>query len=370
MIKIAVVGLGKMGISHFSIVNAHPEVETVVCDASRIILDGIGKYTGVRTFRDYDAMLETAAPDAVVIATPSRLHAPMVRGALERGIHVFCEKPFCLDWRESEDLARLAAEKGLVSQVGYHCRYVGAFQEMRRLVDAGAIGEITHVLAETYGPVVLKPKGSTWRTSRVEGGGCLYDYAAHPINLVNWCFGVPDQISGTVMNGIFSADTDDEVYSTFTYRSGLSVQLSVNWSDASHRKMSTRMTLTGPGGRISADRQEVQAYLRAPVPGLDGYGEGWSVKYTTELTAPVRFYLRGEEYSAQIEDFIEAVAAAKAGTGAASRSPNGFAGAAETDRIIALMLADRERERAALEPAEAARPPARRRGWFGSRRAG
>ena len=57
---------------------------------------------------------------------------------------------------------------------------------MKRLVDAGAIGRITHVLAEAYGPVVLKRQGSTWRTERTEGGGCLYDYAAHPINLVNW----------------------------------------------------------------------------------------------------------------------------------------------------------------------------------------
>ena len=40
--------------------------------------------------------------DAVMVVTPSRLHGPMVRKALEAGLHVFCEKPFCLDWRESE----------------------------------------------------------------------------------------------------------------------------------------------------------------------------------------------------------------------------------------------------------------------------
>lgn len=358
MIKIAVVGLGKMGISHFAIVNSHPEVQTVVCDASKIILDGIAKYTGVETWRDYDAMLAGAGLDAVIIATPSRLHAPMVRKALERGLHVFCEKPFCLDWRESEALARLAESRGRVNQVGYHYRYVGAFAAMKRLVDAGAIGRITHVLAEAYGPVVLRPKGSTWRTSRVEGGGCLYDYAAHPVDLVNWCFGPPAQVSGTVMNSIFSADTDDEVYSTFTYASGLSVQLSVNWSDESQRKMSTRMTLTGTRGRVHADRQELQAYLREPCPGLPDYRQGWNVRYTTELSEPVRFYLRGEEYSAQIDDFVEAVA------GRPARALNGFAGAAETDRIIALMLADRDRERAEIAPVRAAREAPRRR-WFG-----
>ena len=105
MVKIGVAGLGKMGISHFSIVNSHPQTQVDVCDSSRTVLDVLGRYTGARVWRDYDAMLEEAGLDAVIVATPSRLHGPMVRKALERGLHVFCEKPFCLDWREAEELA-------------------------------------------------------------------------------------------------------------------------------------------------------------------------------------------------------------------------------------------------------------------------
>ena len=123
----------------------------------------------------------------------------MVRKALERGLHVFCEKPFCLDWRESEALARARRGEGPDQPGRLSLPLCRRLPEMKRLVDAGAIGRITHVLAEAYGPVVLKPKGSTWRTERAEGGGCLYDYAAHPINLVNWCFGLPEQVSGTVL---------------------------------------------------------------------------------------------------------------------------------------------------------------------------
>jgi predicted dehydrogenase len=357
MVKIGLAGLGKMGLSHFAIVNAHPETQVSVCDSSKMVLDVVGRYTGVPVFRDYEAMLASGI-EAVIVATPSRLHGPMVRAALEKGIHVFCEKPFCLDWRESEELAALAASKGLVNQIGYHYRYAGPFREMKRLVDAGAIGKVTHVLAEAYGPVVLKQKGSTWRTEKTEGGGCLYDYAAHPINLVNWLFGRPERAAGTVMTSIFSAQIDDEVYSTFTYADGPSVQLSVNWSDESYRKMSTRITLTGTGGRLVADRQDLQAYLRQPPAGLAGYSEGWNVKYTTELTEGVRFNLRGEEYSAQIDDFVAAVKEGR------PRGPNGFAAAAETDRTIGLMLADRAGESPeALPAARPAAPP--RRGWFG-----
>ena len=106
--------------------------------------------------------------------------------ALDRGLHVFCEKPLCLDPAESAELTTLADSKRLVTQVGYHNRYVGAFAEVKRLLDLGAIGRVSHLLAEAYGPVVLKPQGATWRSQKGQGGGSLYDYAAHPLNLLNW----------------------------------------------------------------------------------------------------------------------------------------------------------------------------------------
>lgn len=176
MIRVGVVGLGKMGLSHLSILNAHPEVEVAgICDSAGYLLGVLNKYTGLQTYPDLDAMLDKADLDAVVISTPSSMHASMVRTALERGVHVFCEKPFCLDPTDSAALTALAAEKNLVTQVGYHYRFVGAFAEVKRLLDLGAIGRVTHMLAEAYGPVVLKPQGSTWRSKKSLGGGSLYD---------------------------------------------------------------------------------------------------------------------------------------------------------------------------------------------------
>ena len=314
-VRIAVVGLGKMGLSHFSMVNAHPETETRACDGAGFLVDVLSRNIGTPVHKDYDAMLASEDLDAVVIATPSKFHAPMVTAALEKGIHVFCEKPFCLDWADSERLAKLATDKGLIAQVGYHYRYVGAFQEMKRVLASGALGRITHVLAEAYGPVVLRPKRATWRTDQTQGGGCLYDYAAHPLNLLNWFFGAPDRVSGSVLGKVFSEATDDEVFSTLQWNDGPTAQLSVNWSDESHRKMTTRISMIGTNGRIFADRQECQVYLREPAPALKGYDKGWTVKYTTALTEDRWFYLRGEEYSAQLDDFILAVQAGQSSGG-------------------------------------------------------
>ena len=338
MLKLAVVGLGKMGLSHHAMINAHPRVSVdAVCDGTGYLLDVLNKYTGVHTFSDYETMLREVPLDAVLIATPSTLHAGMVKAALQKGLHVFCEKPFSLDTREGEECVALAREKGLVNQVGYHYRFVGAFQEVKRLLDAGAIGNVSHVLAEAYGPVVLKPAGVTWRTQRSEGGGCLYDYAAHPINLVNWYMGSPTGVGGTLLNSIFSKETDDEVFSTLYFGDGKSAQVSVNWSDESYRKMSTKITIWGTAGRIYADRQECQVFLRDGAKLPEGYHTGWNVRYTTDLTEPVWFYMRGEEYSAQLDYFVSCIEQKR------TENVNSFENAVATDRVMAMMVADAAR---------------------------
>lgn len=164
------------------------------------------------------------------------------------------------------------------------------------------------MLAEAYGAVVTKPKGSSWRTQRAQGGGCLYDYAAHPINLVTWQFGAPATVAGAALVPVFLAETDDQVHGTLRYDGGLTAQVSVDWTDTSVRKMTTRLTLWGTAGRLYADRQEIQLFLRDDVGALpDGYTAGWNTRYTTELSESVDFYLRGEEYSAQIDGWIAAI---------------------------------------------------------------
>jgi predicted dehydrogenase len=338
MIRLAVVGIGKMGLSHHAMINAHPEVKVeAICDSASFMLDVLGKYTGVRTFTSFDAMLREVALDAVIIATPSSQHGMMVKAALDRGLHVFCEKPFCLDPAEGESLADLAHTKGVVNQVGYHNRFVGTFGEVKRLLDANAIGEVSHLLAEAYGPVVLRAPGTTWRTRRNEGGGCLYDYAAHPINLVNWYCGAATGVGGTVLNRLFSTETEDEVVGTLHFSGGKCAQVSVNWSDASHRKMSTSITIWGSAGRIRADGQECAVYLRDTARVPANYRPGWNTRYVTDLTAPVWFYLRGEEYASQLEHFVDCI------QGRCAENLNSFASAVTTDRVLAMMVADAAR---------------------------
>ena len=139
MIDVAVVGLGKMGLSHLAMIKAHPDVRLVgVCDSTGYLLDILSKYTRVRTFKDYSKLLDEAEPQAVIIATPTNLHAPMIRTALERGIHVFCEKPFVLDPVDGDALSvwRIKGHWSLRSVIttgswGHSARYVACWTSAR-----------------------------------------------------------------------------------------------------------------------------------------------------------------------------------------------------------------------------------------------
>src|SRR6185312_190383 len=308
MLKAAIVGLGKMGLSHHAIVNAHPGIKLqAICDTSGYMLDVLAKYTGIRTYTDYRKMLADEPLDCLFVATPSRYHAEVVEAALARGLHVFCEKPFGLDPQTGYRLAELAESRRLINQVGYHYRFVAAFDEARRLLERKLIGELHHVRAEAYGPVVLRQKGATWRSSKSEGGGCLFDYACHAIDLVNYLVGTPRAVSGTILNSVFSSDVDDEIYSTLHFSKGFKGQLATNWSDETFRKMSVKLTLWGTNGRINVDRQEIQVYLRSLPEPFEDFKPGWNLRYTTDLTRPVWFYMRGEEYSAQIDHFVQCI---------------------------------------------------------------
>ena len=332
MIRVAVVGLGKMGLSHLAILRAHPEVDLVaVCDGLSYLVRSLERYGGIKGYGDFDEMLRKESLDAIVIATPSKSHGTLVEKAIAAGVHVFCEKPFVLDPVEGARLAAMAEQAALVTQVGYHYRFVAAFREAARIVHSGILGRVHHVGAEAYGPVVLQPKGSTWRSDRNEGGGVVYDYACHAIDLVHAMVGPLQGVSGVIRKRIFSRDVDDEVYCSLHGQDGLSGQLSVNWSDESCRKMMTRISIWGENGTIKADRQECLVYLRKQVPGEPGLAQGWTVLNTTELQEPPWFYLRGEEYSRQVECFVNRVST-RAATGI-----NDFRSALETDRVVAMI---------------------------------
>jgi predicted dehydrogenase len=307
MLKGAIIGLGKMGLSHASIISAHPNIELVaVCDTSSLILEAFKKYSQVKTYIDFFKLLDNETLDFVVIALPTKLHYQVAKTALEKNIHVFCEKPFILNIEQGEELVKLANEKGLVNQVGYHNHFIGTFIELKRLLKFNILGNLLHFSGEAYGPVVVKSKGDTWRSKPEEGGGCLYDYASHVLNLIQELIDRPIKTRGALLKKYYSSNVEDAIYCLLELKQGVTGVLQVNWSDETYRKMSTSLTVQGEKGKIICDATELKVYLKESNTVL-GYEKGWTIKYITDFALPVSFYLRGEEYSAQIDYFIDCI---------------------------------------------------------------
>ncbi|HQK69254.1 MAG: Gfo/Idh/MocA family oxidoreductase [Bacteroidales bacterium] len=337
MLHAGIIGLGKMGLSHAAILNPHPDVELVgVCDTSSIVLEAFKKFSTIRVYDDYKKMIDTEKPDLLIVASPTKYHYEMVSYALDRGIHTFCEKPFSLTTREGRDLVNKAADKGVVNQVGFHNHFIGTFRELKRLLKAGILGELVHFTGEAYGPVVVREKGETWRSDPKEGGGCLFDYASHVINLIQEIIGLPVTASGSQLKKIYSKKVEDAVYSILTLDSGVTGVLSANWSDETYRKMSTSLMVMGKKGKIICDATELKIYLKEANE-RENLEKGWTIKYITDLAIPVNFYLRGEEYSAQIDHFIQCVLKNK------QSEINSFAQALKTDETIDLIIEDSKR---------------------------
>jgi predicted dehydrogenase len=110
-------------------------------------------------------------------------------------------------------------------------------------------------------------------------------------------------VVGSVLQKVYSTGAEDAVYSTFLYGDGSTASIEVNWSDASYRKPTNRVEILGTNGKIIADKHAYKVFLREPDEcGL--FDSGWNVRYVTDLARPVRFYVRGNEFTDQLDHFV------------------------------------------------------------------
>ena len=306
-LKAGFIGFGRMGITHFSILNTHPSVEIVaICDQSSTMLKILKKYLNLKTYPDYREMIAEEKLDFVVISTPSDSHADAIKHALEHNLHVFTEKPLALTKKDGREILDMLEGKSVVNQVGYVNRFNEVFMEVKKLIDSGLIGEVKSFCSEMYGATILRDAKGNWRSKRKTGGGCLYEFASHCIDLVLYFFGRPEQVVGSVLQSIYSSQVEDAVFSTFIYQQGFSGTIIANWSDESYRKPTNIFTVFGTKGKIIADKHAYKIYLRQDEPEM-GFCRGWNTRYITDFAEPVRFYVRGNEFTRQLDDFIECI---------------------------------------------------------------
>lgn len=308
-INVGIIGIGRMGITHFSIINSHPNVNIVaVVDTSKIILQLIEKYLdGVKTYTDFEKLFASEKLDAVIVCTPPSLHYPIVKIAGEKKIHVFSEKPFTTQKELGVDLSDLFERNELVNQVGYVNRFNDVFSKTKELYEKGLIGKAITFKSEMYSRTITKTEdGNTWRDSKEGGGGAVFEVASHAIDLVNFLLGKPDKITGSSLSKIYSKNVEDAVNATFLYKNGMTGTLCVNWSDESYRKPTNKIEILGSKGKILADQHSIKIFLKEINPAFD-FRQGWNTLYITDVFKPVDFYVRGNEFTRQLYHFVTCI---------------------------------------------------------------
>lgn len=181
-IRTAIFGTGFMGRVHLEAVRRVEFVQPVSiagrnADAAR----RLGEAFSVPAKTDYRDILRDSSIDAVHICTPNAQHFSMAKAALQAGKHVICEKPLTTTVAQAEELVSLAAHQGLRNCTCHNLRYYPMVQQMRRLREAGDLGEIL-VLQGTYSQDwLLHETDWNWRIDSKAGGPsrCMADIGSH-----------------------------------------------------------------------------------------------------------------------------------------------------------------------------------------------
>ena len=182
-IRTAIFGTGFMGRVHLDALRRLESVEVVAIAATKLeSAQRLGEGFGISVFTaDYREILRDSTVDAVHILTPNALHYSMAKEALEAGKHVACEKPLTITVEEAEGLVELAAQKGLRNCVCHNLRYYPMVQQLRRMREAGELGEILSVQGGYSQDWLLYETDWNWRIDSQAGGAsrCMADIGSH-----------------------------------------------------------------------------------------------------------------------------------------------------------------------------------------------
>lgn len=186
-LRVAVIGCGQIADAHLQeiakISNAHV---VAVCDREPdLTYQAAARFDIASQYSDVDRMLSEIRPDAVHLTTPPHTHFPLASRCLEFGAHVYVEKPFALDGRQTRGLLELASARGLIACAGHDHLFDPVWKEARRLVASGALGDIVHV-DSTQGYDASGPFGRLIQTDKRHWihrlpGGIFHNVISHAV---------------------------------------------------------------------------------------------------------------------------------------------------------------------------------------------
>jgi myo-inositol 2-dehydrogenase/D-chiro-inositol 1-dehydrogenase len=270
---------------------------------------------GVEWSTDYGDLLEDPGVEAVVIVTPTPLHAQMIEAAAAAGKHVFCEKPISLDPSRTLEATDAARAAGVKLQVGFHRRFDPDYRIARQKVAAGEVGNVYLFRNSSRDP--RSPSFEFLEHS----GGLFADFSLHDFDLARWLVGEIEEVTavGAALSDARFAELGDLDNAVLTLRfanGALGVldnsRVSGYGYECSSEIMGSQATL-----RIGSQKQigpEVLTTETSRHTFLARDIERWAAAYTGEMECFVRAILDGGEPEVGGEDDAAAVAVARAAT--------------------------------------------------------
>lgn len=280
-------------------IDQHPRLKTVAaCDQT---FPGTGSFDGVRCFTDYSQLMKEPL-DVLFVSLPNYLAPEVTIAGLERGLHVFCEKP---PGRDVSDIQRvIEAEKqhpGLLLKYGFNHRYHDSVREALRLVRSGELGEIINLRA-VYGKSKIIPFSGGWRAERrYAGGGILLDQGIHMVDLLRLFCGEFVDIKSSISNRYWKHDVEDNAYALMQDSCGRIALLHSSATQWQHL-FSLEITLT-----------EGYLGLRGILSGSKSYGQEQLVigrrdeSDTGTDREEIVTYLEDNSWRDEIYEFVDAI---------------------------------------------------------------
>ncbi|MEK7717147.1 MAG: Gfo/Idh/MocA family oxidoreductase [Planctomycetota bacterium] len=219
-IRLGVIGFGEWGPNHVRTFANLPESEVLgIADPRSERREAAQRrFRDCRAFRTHAEMLDSLSLDAVVVATSTATHAEIVREVLNRGLHVLCEKPLCLDAKEALSLSRLADRKERALMVGHVFLFNAGILLLRRLVQEREIGAILYMTCNrtNLGPI-RNDVNVAW------------DLASHDIAIANFVLNRRPTSVSAVGQSYLRQGVPDVAFVTLTYPGGILVNIHVSW---------------------------------------------------------------------------------------------------------------------------------------------
>jgi predicted dehydrogenase len=232
---------------------------TRVHDLDLALARDLGERYGAPYTGQLDELLSDATVDAVYIAVPHSLLAPLSKQVLGAGKHVLVEKPMALTLAQADEMIALADERRLALGVFYELRYATAFVQARELIRAGAIGEVIAVRvqtliskAETYWQVGYSGRSANpWRGEKAKaGGGVVLMNTSHLLDAVGYMTGLEVvRVSAEIGTLVASVEVEDTAAAALRFNNGAIGSL-IAGAHIPGAKGDERLDLVGTQGQL------------------------------------------------------------------------------------------------------------------------